>query len=466
MKKVTVFWGAIFALSIFCGSTFAAITPASWQHNMTITFPGYTKTSTLTNFPVLIIFTKSISGFAYNQFSSATGGDLRFTTSGGTELNYEIEKWDTSGSSYIWVQVPSLSSSTSIIAYWGNSSAVAAPTYTTNGATWDSSFIAVLHMNGKKGRDTCLDATNHHHNFDNAGISSDTIGRISGGYNFKGSLYNGFLGADASANQNAGMYNRDTPQFMAGLAQFTMSCWVYYRGFDNPDAITLMGYNDCLEWGIQNNSNAPMVWAFSTTSYIPHDLTTTGVALNTWSHLVVTGGAGHLFQYINGIQADAGGTWSGLTANGGTTPGPVIAKEYAFFTTYGSAMNGIMDECRFEKTYRSADWVWASWKNQSSPDFCSYGAPSAVNQPVANNKSFTFQRSGDLITYNLAKPAFVSIKYYDLQGRTICSFVNNTQQEGTHVYKLPVASLPRNVYIQEFIAGDFVKKERVSVSIR
>ncbi|MDD5673218.1 MAG: hypothetical protein PHC61_03565 [Chitinivibrionales bacterium] len=185
----------------------------------------------------------------------------------------------------------------------------------------------------------------------------------------------------------------------------------------------------------------------------------TPVPFNTWQLVTVTGNGGTLRQYINGTQVESG-NWTGPTP-GGYNAKPTIAKEEQFYPQK-RPINAILDECRFEKTGRSADWVWACWKNQSSPDFCSYGGQSAANRPVADNKSITYQRSGDLITYNLAKPAFVSIKYYDLQGRKIFSFVNRTLQEGTHVYKLSVTSLPRNVYIQEFTAGDFNKKEQVS----
>jgi autotransporter-associated beta strand protein len=93
-----------------------------WAYGTRIAFPGYTRSSTLTDFPVLVALDSTrIPGFAYSQFASANGNDLRFTNADGTvELPYEIETWSTSGTSYVWVKVPSMSAGTSICAFWGN----------------------------------------------------------------------------------------------------------------------------------------------------------------------------------------------------------------------------------------------------------------------------------------------------------------------------------------------------------
>ena len=93
-----------------------------WDYKMKITFNGYAGASTLTNFPALVVFNNSLGNFAYDQFTSAEGCDLRFSDSTGqTYLSYEIEKWNTSGDSYVWVRLPELSGTdTYIWAHWGN----------------------------------------------------------------------------------------------------------------------------------------------------------------------------------------------------------------------------------------------------------------------------------------------------------------------------------------------------------
>ena len=61
--------------------------PTSFPFRMDLTLSGYTGSSTLTDFPVLVSLSSSISGFSYNGFLDSdwdgvrTGGDLRFFAS-------------------------------------------------------------------------------------------------------------------------------------------------------------------------------------------------------------------------------------------------------------------------------------------------------------------------------------------------------------------------------------------------
>ncbi|MEE9464947.1 MAG: PQQ-binding-like beta-propeller repeat protein, partial [Candidatus Neomarinimicrobiota bacterium] len=85
----------------WAGSSQRFATPddlSQWTYKMKIQFKGYDNAETLTNFPVLVIFNEGWDDFAYSQFTSSSGGDLRFTDAHETTLlNYEIEEWDTTG---------------------------------------------------------------------------------------------------------------------------------------------------------------------------------------------------------------------------------------------------------------------------------------------------------------------------------------------------------------------------------
>ena len=83
-----------------------------------LTISGYAGSTTLANFPVLVrLSAGSPSGFAY---ADVTNGDIRFADSNGNSLPFEIEKWDASGESHVWVSVPSLSGqATTITMYYG-----------------------------------------------------------------------------------------------------------------------------------------------------------------------------------------------------------------------------------------------------------------------------------------------------------------------------------------------------------
>lgn len=128
-----------------------------------------------TNFPASIVLNTSLTGFAYEDFASSSGNDLRFSTTNlSQELSYEIESWNTGGNSYVWVLIPNMTSNTTILAHWGNTAfAASAPAYTTNGAVWPS-YRAVWHMNSSN----LLDSTAYKRSASNVGgtISTGNIG--------------------------------------------------------------------------------------------------------------------------------------------------------------------------------------------------------------------------------------------------------------------------------------------------
>ena len=88
------------------------------------------------NFPVLVELGPTMAGFTYSNFTSAAGGDLRFYDSTQTRLlPYEIESWDTNGTSTVWVQVPELApSNTEIYAFWGHAAQTNPPAYAVDGS--------------------------------------------------------------------------------------------------------------------------------------------------------------------------------------------------------------------------------------------------------------------------------------------------------------------------------------------
>ncbi|MEM7394970.1 MAG: hypothetical protein AAF492_21775, partial [Verrucomicrobiota bacterium] len=59
---------------------------------------GYDRTSTLTNFPLLVELSTNLPGFRYDLLASAEGYDLRFWNSNRTvALDYEIDTWNPGG---------------------------------------------------------------------------------------------------------------------------------------------------------------------------------------------------------------------------------------------------------------------------------------------------------------------------------------------------------------------------------
>lgn len=97
--------------------------PNDWKKyakKFSVTFPGVGSGVTLANFPVLVkLSASSPSGFRYADCAKANGADLRFADENGNALDSEVEAWNPDGESLVWVKVPTLTSSTKIIGYYG-----------------------------------------------------------------------------------------------------------------------------------------------------------------------------------------------------------------------------------------------------------------------------------------------------------------------------------------------------------
>ncbi len=112
-----------------------------------IAFNNYPRSEPLTNFPVLVVLGTNVPGFSYASFLAPTSDELRFKASDGvTDLPYEVEKWDTDGSSYVWVRVPVFTNGCSIIARWGNPNLTEPPAGEGTGAVWSNGYIGVWHL--------------------------------------------------------------------------------------------------------------------------------------------------------------------------------------------------------------------------------------------------------------------------------------------------------------------------------
>lgn len=98
----------------------------NWQYRVSVTIDATKSTSALTNYPLAISLTSTT--FTYGNAKS-DGADLRFssskTLSGTFDLDHWIQKWNPTGSSVVWVNVPSIpaGSTKDIHLFYGRSGA-------------------------------------------------------------------------------------------------------------------------------------------------------------------------------------------------------------------------------------------------------------------------------------------------------------------------------------------------------
>ena len=339
---------------------------SAWADSMTVSFSDYNRSETLTNFPVLVVLSTNIAGFSYSQFASTSGYDLRFSPSdGSTNLNYEIEQWNPGGNSYVWVQVPQLTSSSYIWAYWGNPSVAGSPSvYAANGAMWPTNaFAGVWHM----GQPNTLDSTANGNNGTASGSITNAAGMIGVGQGVVG----GYELIAASSSMDF------------GATGATISGWVRFNalptGNGTESAITRTANQWALE-AIVDGSTLEMrniLKTGGTDGWTANndDVFSPTPVVGLWYYFAFTYNGSQLCNFENGLQIGAhtvsgtinkSGNPVGLGASGGGN-GDVIGQN--------SFTNAIIDEIRVEQVFRSTNWIWATYMTvASNASFSAYGS--------------------------------------------------------------------------------------------
>ena len=124
----------------------ATLNPEDFRHSMVLTTTGYDGSSTLVNFPVLVHLSEAdIPGFSYEGVKP---GGIRFAAQDGTLLAHEIDTWDPSGMSTIWVSLPELSGKdTAFTMYWRPFPGVGTPPSQPAYRVWKyAGYLGVWHM--------------------------------------------------------------------------------------------------------------------------------------------------------------------------------------------------------------------------------------------------------------------------------------------------------------------------------
>ena len=358
-----------------------------WSYKMNIQFPGYTSASgqTLTNFPVLLVFTNNMGGvFNYSQALPA-GDDLRFSDcTNVVALNFEIEKWVTNGSSYVWVQVPVMSNNCSIWAFWGKSDATPAAC-TTNGATWDSSFRGVWHL-GEASGTSHFDSTSNRNASTTSGTTTmGAAGAVDGAAGYSGAAYD-TINNSGSLNVTAGI---------------TFGGWAQYATAASGDKAPffIKGDNEgANDFGFIYTVNNGTFWLCLNNGATSINF---GPSLNTWYYIMGTYDQTTVRAYVNGRQV---ASWAYSSA---------INNSYASACRIGGGtwgkLNGRVDECRVMLTAVSSNWIWTSYLNMTSNDtFCCYtnNTSASGNAPLGTPISWLVSHglTGDPAAAELSDP--------------------------------------------------------------
>ncbi len=152
----------------------------AWSARRRVTFDNSAQSTNLDGFPVLVKLDASHVDY---QKTQNAGQDLRFVDADGTLLPHQIESWDETGTSYVWVRVPRIdagSSTDSIDMYYGNPTA---PDGQNPAAVWDSTYAGVWHLGA-----SVADSTSHANN----GVNNGSVlapGQIGSARSFNGTSW-------------------------------------------------------------------------------------------------------------------------------------------------------------------------------------------------------------------------------------------------------------------------------------
>ena len=311
-----------------------------------VKFTGYEGTSTLTNFTACVRLPARLG-------LPAAAGNMRFTAENGEPLPFEVETWNPSGVSVVWVKVPLLTAATVLKVWWNGVDATG--DLSSGGAVWDSSHVRVYHFAGVA--DSSIEGT---------ATTAATLANYA--------ETEGPVGIGRMFNNQAAF---SLPTKKRDLAEgMTLQLWAKITSTSPAYIATaLFGTSQI---GFVHGYNGDNVECY--VSYpLPHD---NGGALSAlrlrsllprrdgeWHHYAYTLDGRRFVSYLDGEMV----TNVPMQVAIGAYPeyGRTKAPVYFGSAESGNAkMTGALDEFRMEKVGRSADWIRACWKNQSSDTFC------------------------------------------------------------------------------------------------
>ena len=147
-----------------------ALTPGDYARSLEVRLSpsAIPASGEVTDFPALLRLSTDISGFSYDDFKQPGGADLAIVDGDGTELAYEIDTWDPSGESLVWVRLPRLTKDLKLTGYCGSDTA----TPPASADVWKG-YAAVWHCSDAAGGLT--DATGNGHAATPAGNATDKM---------------------------------------------------------------------------------------------------------------------------------------------------------------------------------------------------------------------------------------------------------------------------------------------------
>ena len=351
---------------------------------------GYNGANPDSAMPVLVkLSANSPSGFEYSSCASG-GSDIRFMDSHGNAIPFEIDTWDTSGESLIWVRVPSVAQGTTFTMLFSGNPAVA----NTPSAVW-SDYSGVWHLN-----DLGTDMTQHSQGrYPNSTAATGIDGHLSlMSIPDEAGRFGKSFRVNDSADWNNGNFNEggvwvndagaDSP--LDGNSVFTISGWFkhnswhYYYDklfFKRPDESSNADTDGSFVSLISSNASDTKVAVRGASSANRLRLDNAGERkadmLGNWVYLTIVFNGKNCSIYENGELCKSGA----ITAAPDNDYPLVFGNNTSIASgaSGAQAWNGWIDEVRLLKSAKSADWIAAEYAAMAGESFVTAGTVEKIN---------------------------------------------------------------------------------------
>ena len=346
-------------------------TNAYWVANdferyLEFTVTGYTGTETLRDFPVLVeVRKKDTNGFTYDDFYHYDGKDIAFVDEKGHIIPHEIDTWNRSGMSLFWVKLPEMHNGTKFTMCYRSPLVDPLPDF---GNTFEK-YVGVWHMNETSDGVVNLkdSTTNDFETETHAASTAYSSGQIGWARRVaqqpgSSASYGRIVAFDHDDILRTGVGNVFTYSGWYKLAA-TPPKWAYLVSRKSEDADR--------GWGIQyqeDKTTELRVWSGSKAKnsfQIFTHKTNTKTDWHYWTFMFdgsvnPDGSTNRLFHaYLDGVAVTNNMVLAYDIANDETA-------DYDNLCVVGQqngtgAFNGYVDECRYAKGLRSADWIKAEY---------------------------------------------------------------------------------------------------------
>ena len=348
-----------------CAALIAATTAfGGFKYQSTLTVGGYTGEATLEDFPMLVRVPATVA-----TKCQADGKDIAFSsTDGATTYPHEIDEWNPSGESLVWVKLPALAKGTSLVMKFGNEAATDFPSYCTDGSVWTGCF-GVYHMNEYGAVEGTTSYTAYDSSAKKMNLAAQGAGSLASMVSVSGPVGRARQNSNKMDWSNANRLVGSAYTLDSDTAPFAVSFWYYMNSKSNSHY--LMGRKGARNttdggWLIDTGDNGLRLHGSTTSQDRSYNIPS--CAGSTWYHVVVKFNGTEAKVYLNGELK------STVTLN--STPTHSCTRVFTMGSneTGGTAsLNGSYDEVRLMSVLPSDARIAAEHANMTVADYVTFG---------------------------------------------------------------------------------------------